>query len=221
LDRLAGLRGDPAKGLPPTAWAEHLADLDHAVLMRAAIEAIRELALPEWVAARPDDRRPQIALEAAEAWLDTRSGAALESAKAAAKECTAARNETFGDVHCVPQAARGVAWAVGAPDGEHLYEAIASIEEGGLARIALTSEYHRIPELRRSLVGVLRRALLPAEPKPEASNEPVAYTLNGTFTLNQRILHPKFGEGVVTALGDTWIDVALADGTKKRLARRR
>jgi hypothetical protein len=220
LDRLAALRGDPSRGLPKAAWAENLAGIDHALLMRAAIDAILTLALPEWIAARPGDRRPQNALDAAQAWLRAPSDTTLQAAKIAAKECTAARNDTFGDLHCVPQAARGVAWAVSAPDGDHLYEAIASVEEGALARIALTAEYHRIPEARRALVDVLRRMLLPPEPAAQPSG-PIPYALTAKFAVGDRVLHAKFGEGGVVAMGDTWIDLELADGTKKRLARRK
>src|SRR5262245_54114649 len=67
--RLAALRGDVVEGIPVTAWASNLEGIDRDVLLRAVIETIRTLILPEWESKRPDDRRPRLALEATEAWL--------------------------------------------------------------------------------------------------------------------------------------------------------
>lgn len=224
LDKLATMRGDPQKGLPPTAWAEALGAVDRDQMLRAAIEAVRTLLVPDWADQRRDDRRPQAALEAAEAWLATKSADAVAQTKATAKACTAARNEFFGRDHRVPQAARSVAWAAGAKDeNTHVWDAIATVEEELLARIALTTEYHLAPEKRRALVDALRRVLLPpekaAEPAPiSLDRPPVPYNADGHFELGQRITHKKFGEIVVSSVGETWIEVDLPDGTKKRLA---
>ena len=41
---------------------------------------------------------------------------------------------------------------------------------------------------------------------------------DGHFDLGQRLTHKKFGEVAVTSVGETWIEVELEDGSKKRLA---
>ncbi|HVJ94562.1 MAG TPA: hypothetical protein VM580_32475, partial [Labilithrix sp.] len=110
FDRLLALRGDPVKGLPATDWASALESVPRDVLIRAGIELVRGLVLQEWIDRRKDDLRPQRALDASEAWLASPTAEALKIVKNAAKECTAARNDTFGDGHRVPQAARHVAW---------------------------------------------------------------------------------------------------------------
>jgi len=218
FDRLAVLRGDPAKGLPTSAWATNLADLDRDLLLRAAIEATRTLILPDWEGKRTDDRRPQEALEATEAWLATRSADAVLQAKTAAKACTAARNETFGTDHRIPEAARAIAWAVGAADNDHIWDALVAIEQELLARIALVSEWHRQPEQRRAILAALRHVLSPPPAAPPAPTGPVPYAASGNFAVGQELTHVKFGNLVVTAAGPTWIDVQLPDGTTKRLA---
>ncbi len=218
FDRLAVLRGDSVKGLPTSAWAANLDDLDRDLLLRAAIEATRTLILGDWEGKRTDDRRPQEALEATEAWLATKSVDAVANAKTAAKACTAARNETFGTDHRIPEAARAIAWAVGAADNAHIWEALVAIEQELLARIALVSEYHRQPEQRRAILAALRRVLSPAPVAPPAPTGPVPYAASGTFIVGQQLTHVKFGDLVVTAAGPTWIDVKLPDGTTKRLA---
>ena len=221
FERLAALRGDVAKGLPESAWATNLADLDRDLLIRAAIEATRALILDEWTSKRPDDKRPHQALEAAERWLASKSEDAVAAAKAAAKECTAARNETFGTDHRIPEAARACAWAVSAKDNANVWEALAAIEGELLARVTLVAEYHRIPEQRKALLAVLKRVLepRPIEEAPAASG-PVPYTASGNFSVGQTLVHAKFGNLLVTAAGDKWIDVQLPDGTTKRLAQK-
>lgn len=191
--------------------------------MKADIDLIRALVLEEWTDRRKDDKRPQAALDATEAWLANPSPENLKSVKAAAKECTAARNDTFGDGHRVPQAARHVAWTAGNDDTSGLFEAIQSVEEELLARIALMSEYHRGPEMRRSIADILKKHVLPPEERQEAPASltpkgPVPYSADSHFELGQRIIHKKFGEIVATSVGETWIEVELPDGTKKRLA---
>ncbi len=224
FDRLLALRGDPVKGLAATDWATALEGVPQPVLMRAAMAVIRALVLEEWVDRRKDDVRPQKALEATEAWLASPSPESLKAVKNAAKDCTAARNDTFGDGHRVPQAARHVAWTSGADDATAVFEAIQSVEEELLSRIALMSEYHRGPEQRRAIVEVLKREILPPEPVPPSMGEsrvpagPVPYNADAHFELGQRITHKKFGEIVVTSVGETWIEVELPDATKKRLA---
>lgn len=223
LDRLAALRGDPSTGLGAAAWAEAFGALDKERLMRAAIAAVRTLLLPDWEVSRKADRRPQQALEAVEAWLVDRSSEHLERVKAAAKACTEARGERFGNDHRVPEAARAVAWSVTAKDLTPLFEALATVEEELLGRIALTSEYHRGPEQRRALLGAVRDVLAPkvedVKPAVDPRTLPVApYSPEGHFLLGQRLSHKKFGEVVVAAVGETWIEVELTDASKKRLA---
>ncbi len=222
LDRLLTLRGDPVKGLPASAWAANLGEFDRDVLMRAVIEAVRTLVLPAWSARRPDDKRPQLALEAAEAWVASKSPDALVATKATAKDCTTARNETFGDDHRVADAARACAWAAGAKDNADIWDALTAIEGELLARITLIAEYQRAPEQRRAIVEVLRKKLVPQAdvPAPAASTEPVPYSFSGSFVVGQQLIHAKFGNVVVTAAGDKWIDVQLEDGTTKRLAQK-
>lgn len=226
LDRLLTLRGDPKRGLGAAVWQENLSDVERELTLRAALDAVRELLVPDWAAEHRDDKRPQEALDAAGAWLDTKSAESLAQAKAAAKACTAARNETFGRDHRVPQAARSVAWAAGAKDDTtHVFDALASVEEELLARIALTTEYHLAPEKRRALVDVVKRAVAPEQadtsaeaPKAAVSGDPVPYSADGHFELGQRLVHKKFGDVVVSSVGETWIEVELGDGSKKRLA---
>ncbi|MFO0742257.1 MAG: hypothetical protein U0270_40665 [Labilithrix sp.] len=212
------------KGLPATDWQTALEEIPRETLMRADIDLIRTLILEEWTDRRKDDKRPQAALDATEAWLANPSVENLKVVKSTAKECTAARNDTFGDGHRVPQAARHVAWTAGNDDASGLFEAIQSVEEELLARIALMSEYHRGPEMRRSIADILKKHVLPPEkpvdqtPESLAPKGPVPYSADSHFELGQRIIHKKFGEIVATSVGETWIEVELPDGTKKRLA---
>lgn len=219
--RLAALRGDVMTGIPVSAWASNLDDLDRELLLRAVIEVIRTLILPEWASKRPDDRRPQLALEATEAWLAAKTEENVATVKAAAKECTAARNDTFGKDHHVADAARGVAWAVTAKDNAPIWDSLQNIEQELLARVTLVAEYHRLPEQRRAILKVLQRMLAPPTAvEAPAVTGPVPYSASGNFAVGQALTHPKFGDLVVTAAGDKWIDVRLPDGSTKRLAQK-
>lgn len=219
FDRLAAIRGDTVKGLPESAWAANLDDQDRDQLLRAAIAATRTLILPEWESKRVEDRRPQEALEAAEAWLATKSPESIAVAKEVAKNCTAARNETFGYDHRIPEAARACAWAVAAKDNAHIWEAFSAIEGELLARIQLVAEYHRQPEQRRNLLTTIRKVLEPVKAEtPVTAQGPVPYSASGAFVVGQQLSHPKFGPLVVTAATASTIDVQLEDGTSKRLA---
>ena len=221
FERLAALRGDAVKGLPVTAWQTNLNDLAADDLMRACIAATRELILADWVLKRPEDKRPQDALDATEAWLKDKSADNLANVKTAAKACTAARGETFGTDHRIPEAARACAWAAGAKDNEHIWEALSTIEQELLARVQLVAEYHRVPEQRKNLLAVIRRVLEPP-PAVVAPTDigPVPYSASGNFVVGQKLTHVKFGDLVVTAAGDKWIDVQLTDGSTKRLAQK-
>lgn len=225
LDKLLGMRGDPVKGLPATVWAETLEGVEREQLLRAGVEVVRTLLVPDWADRRKDDRRPQAALEAVEAWLEAPNAPEpLAACKAAAKACTAARGETFGDQHRIPEAARALAWAVGPKEAAPVFDALAAAEEELLARVALTSEYHLGPQQRRNIVDALRKVLTPPEAKPEdaatskAPAPPAPYSADGHFELGQRVIHKKFGDVNVTSVGETWIEVELPDGSKKRLA---
>jgi hypothetical protein len=221
FERLLSLRGHPVKGLPASAWAANLGDLERDQVLRAVIETTRKLLLPEWDALRPDDKRPHLALDAADSWLASKTPEAVANAKAHSKECTAARSEMLGRGNGVPEAARAIAWAAGAKDSSDIWDALCAIESELLARIALISEYKLAPQQRRAIVGSLQSMLAP---KPEAvasdSNEPVPYSLNASFSVGQRLIHAKFGNVLVTAAGDKWIDVQLEDGTTKRCAQK-
>jgi hypothetical protein len=221
FERLAALRGDSVKGLAESAWTTNLGDVDREVLIRALIAATRTLILDEWISKRPDDRRPQAALEAAEAWLASKSEEAAAAAKAAAKDCTAARNETFGTDHRIPEAARACAWAITAKDNNDLWGGLVAIEQELLARVNLVAEYHRIPEQRKALLAVLKKVIEPKQEETAAApTGPVPYSASGNFAVGQQLTHVKFGDLVVTAAGDKWIDVKLPDGTTKRLAQK-
>lgn len=221
FERLAILKGDSVKGLPATAWATNLDDLDRELLIRALIEAVRALILDEWTSKRPDDRRPHRALEATEKWLKSRADADLDAVKEVAKECTAARGETIGTDHRIPEAARACAWATNAKDKADLWDGLVAVEGELLARVNLVAEYHRIPEQRKALLAVLKRVIEPppAEEKPAVVG-PVPYSASGNFAVGQQLTHVKFGDLVVAAAGDKWIDVTLPDGTTKRLAQK-
>lgn len=224
LERILAMRGDPTSGVGAEAWAECLADIDRELVLRALIAAVRELLVPGWNDMRKNDSRPQRALEAAEAWLATKSPESITEAKAAAKACTEAKNETFGTDHRVPEAARAAAWATTKTEGPGLFEALALVEAELLARVALTGEYHRGPEQRRAIVALLKRVLMPPEPAADAGpvslepKGPVPYSPDGHFDLGQTLIHKKFGDVVVTSVGETWIEVEVPDGSKKRLA---
>ncbi len=225
LDKLIAMRGDPKSGVGALAFSEALGDIDPDLLLVAVIAAVRELLIPEWASRRKADARPQRALETGEAWLkDKTNPEVIAAAKAAAKACTEARNETFGDDHRVPEAARHAAWAATAKDHKGLFEALEATEHELLARIALTSEYHLGPDQRRAVIGVLRRVLIPVEEKrvigPESlpPKPPAPYSPDSHFDLGQVIIHKKFGDVTVTSVGETWVEVTVPDGTKKRLA---
>lgn len=224
LDRLVTYRLS-STGLVSLHWAERLGELDRSELMRAVIEAVG-LVIPDWEAERPTDLRPRHALDAARAWLEHPSDEARAHARAMAKACTAARTETFGQGHRVPEAARAVARAAGALDGEHLFDALEAVEAELLARVALVGEYERGVDQRRAIVDALRRVLVPPlaeaaptipEPVP-VDTTPVPYAASAHFTLGQHLDHKKFGRVVVIAVDETWIEVELADGSRKRLA---
>jgi hypothetical protein len=225
LDKLLAMRGDPKSGVGAAAFAEALAEVEPDLLLTAVIASVRELLVPEWASRRKADLRPQRALETAEIWMKDKSNAeAITAAKAAAKACTEARNETFGDDHRVPEAARHAAWAATAKDNKGLFEALEAVEHELLARIALTSEYHLGPEQRRAVIAVLRRVFIPAAPKTgmDAASlpppPPAPYSTDTHFELGQVIIHKKFGNITVTSVGETWVEVEIPDGTKKRLA---
>ncbi len=222
FDRLLALRGDPVKGLEASEWASALEGVASDVLLRAGVKVVRGLVLSEWLTRRKDDLRPSRALDAVESWLAAPSAKSLKAVKNASKDCTAARSETFGDGHRVPQAARHLARACGAETLEGVFEALQTVEEELLARIALFGEYHLGPEQRRAIVASLKSSIFPDElARPAASTGPterMPYHADGSFTLGQPLSHKKFGDVTVVAVGETWIEVELPDGSKKRLA---
>jgi hypothetical protein len=221
LELLERLRGDPVKGLPEAIWAEHLAEMDRPTLIRAGLALVRELLVPDWLDAHGKDVRPQNSLDAAAAWLESPTPAAALAVKEASKACTAAKQETFGRDHRVPEAARAAAKAALSDTVEPVFEALALTEEELLARLALFNDFERGPEQRRNMVAVLRTHLAPPEPEaPRLSIEPppAAYSPEGHFELGQKVIHKKFGDTVVTSVGETWIEVEIPGGEKKRLA---
>lgn len=219
FDRLAAIRGDTTKGLPESAWQTNLDDQDRDQLLRAAIDATRKLVLPEWESKRVDDRRPQDALAAAEAWLANKKNAdVMTAAKEAAKACTAARNETFGSDHRIPEAARACAWSCGAKDNSHIWEAFSAIEGDLLARVHLTADYQKIPEQRRNLLAAIRRVLEPPPAEEAKPTGPQDYKASGTFAVGDKLNHVKFGNLEVVSVVGSAIEVKLDDGSIKKLA---
>ena len=164
----------------------------------------------------------RVALAQTEAWLAKPSDETKEAAKVAAKDCTAARNETFGTDHRIPEAARACAWAILAKDNKDIWEGLVAVECELLARVNLVAEYHRIPEQRRALLAVLKKSIEPKQVEKAAptTTAPVPYSASGNFLVGQQVIHAKFGDLTVTAAGDKWIDVQLPDGTTKRLAQK-
>jgi hypothetical protein len=221
LDRLVTHRLS-STGMASEYWAEMLGAVDRKELMRAVVACVK-IIVPDWQAENSNDERPKRAVEAAEAWLASPSEEAVKHAKEVAKACTAARNETFGRGHRVPEAAREVAKASGALEKTHLFDALEAVEAELLARVALVGEYARGPEQRKLIVETLRAVLVPKiveEPKAAAAvvdSTPVPYAASGHFVVGQRIDHKKFGLVNVVAAQDNWIEVALPDGTTKRL----
>ena len=222
FERLLALRGHPVKGLPASAWAANLGELDRGQVLRAVIEATREAAVARvGLRCAPTTSARTRRSTAAEAWLASPTPEAIANAKSAGKGCTAARNETFGRNNAVAEAARAIAWAAGAKDSSDIWDALCAIETELLARIALVAEYQRAPQQRRAIVDALRRVLEPKrEAAPAASSEPVPYSPSGSFSVGQRLIHSKFGTVLVTAAGDKWIDVQLEDNTTKRCAQK-
>jgi len=223
FDRLIAIRGDTVKGIPVTAWATNLDSYDRDLLLRAAIETTRALVLPEWISKRPDDTRPQDALAAAEAWIVKKDDDTREAAKIAAKACTEAKNQFYGHDHRIAEAARACAWACSAKDladKSDIWDAIVAVEQELLDRIALVSEYQRLPEVRRSIVATLRKVLEPEQAAPVAAapTGPVAYSASGTFVVGQQLTHVKFGPLEVVSVNGSAIEVKLGDGSIKKLA---
>jgi len=144
-------------------WEANLGDLDRDRLLRAVIASVRALVLPGWLARRPDDRRPQLAVDAAERWLTAKSPATVGHALAKAKACTAARKDSFGYDHRIAEAARAVASATGEHSYRHIWEALRCVEEELLWRLSLAGEYVQEPEVRAAIIAVLRRELDRAE----------------------------------------------------------
>jgi len=147
FDRLLALRGDPVKGLAATDWGSALEGVPQDVLMRAAhCDGAR--ACPSGVGGSPkDDAVRRKALES------NRGVGSLESVETlkAIKWCRqrlhgrgATRRLVMDTAFHKPRVtSRG---QPGADDSSGVFEAIQSVEEELLSRIALMSEYHRGPE---------------------------------------------------------------------------
>ena len=54
-------------------------------------------------------------------------------------------------------------------------------------------------------------------PDAAAPKAAAPYSPNSRFELGQFLLHRKFGDVTVTAVSETWVEVTLTDGSKKRL----
>lgn len=146
---------------PGEVWGAALAHIPTDRLVGAVAKTVRELLLPEYAATRPTDRRPERALDAAEAWLSRRTDDARAHAAAVAKACTAARRETLGFEHRIAEAARAVATSVTRTSEPavraELFEALARTEEHLLHGHAVKGVHDEATEVRASVLETLRR----------------------------------------------------------------
>jgi len=142
-------------------WMEHLAVFGRKALVRAAIEVVGTV-LDEWVANRPNDKRPLKAVDAAKGYLVEPSENKKGYAQAAAKACSAARKDSLGYEHRIAEAARAVAKAAVAKNHktatEAAIEAISKTEEHILYRYAVDAVYNKEAEVRSELLSVIRKA---------------------------------------------------------------
>lgn len=223
LDVLERLRGDPTKGLPVAIWQEHLEGVPYLDLARACLRLAQDLLIPGWVEMRGKDMRPQQALEATRALMREASAANIAAVKEASKACTAAKQETYGQEHRVPESIREIAKAVLSKEGAPLFEALSLAEEELVNRQLIFSHFEEAAKQRAAILSVLRDVLAPKKedgaPRISITDLPPApYSPESHFALGQRIAHKKFGEIVVTSVGETWIEAETKEGEKKRLA---
>jgi len=153
---------DELETLPPSAWGDRLKTFASADLLRGAISVVRDL-LPEWKESRPKDRRPEMAVEAAEEWLARRTTNLVAHARLLAKECSKARAASLGSEHRIAEAARAVAQVPAARSEEQArslaLEAIVRAEEHVLYRYAVDGVYGKEAEVRRAILARLRQVL--------------------------------------------------------------
>ena len=130
-------------------------------LLRGAVAVVR-LLLPKWRAARPKDRRPEMAVEAVEEWLARPLPNLASHASLIAKECTKARSASLGDQHQIAEAARAIAQIPSARTDTAAracsIEALAKAEEYALYRHAIAGIYGKQPEVRHGILSTLRES---------------------------------------------------------------
>ena len=198
LDKLLAMRGDPVKGLPATVWAEALrrASRESSSFAPSSRSFARSSCPSGPIAARTTGARRRRSRRSKHGSRSPPRPRRSSQCKAAAKACTAARGETFGDQHRVPEAARALAWAVGPKEAAPIFDALACERRGAARAHRADAEYHLGPQQRRNIVDALRRVLLPPEaPVEEAvvSKAPVgAGPLLGRRSLRARpARHPQ------------------------------
>jgi hypothetical protein len=222
LDILERLRGDPTKGLAATVWQEHLRDVPYLDLARACMVLAQDLLIPGWVEMRGKDERPQQALAAMTALLLDANATNVAALKEASKACTAAKQETYGQDHRVPESIREIGKAILSKEAVPLFDTLALAEEELVNKQLLFSHFEEAAKQRAAMIRILRDQLLPKEadaPRMSITDmPPVPYSPESNFSLGQRITHKKFGEIIVTSVGETWIEAETKEGEKKRLA---
>jgi len=145
-------------------WADQVANVPPEHLLAAIIALSREL-LEEWNSARPADKRPERALDAANALLKKdRTENAVQHARAVAKACTQARKDSLGYQHRIAEAARCVAIAAAAkPKSRERFaamrEALEKVEEHRVYRLSVEGIYDKERAVRLSMIESLNQAL--------------------------------------------------------------
>jgi hypothetical protein len=222
LEILERLRGDPTKGLAAAAWQEHLSEVPYLDLARACMVLAEQLLIPGWVEMRGKDERPQQALAAMTALLQESNATTVLALKEASKACTAAKQETYGQDHRVPEAIREIGKAILSKEAAPLFDTLALAEEELVNKQLLFSHFEEAAKQRSAMLNVLREHLVPKvddAPRMSITDMPPApYSPEAHFSLGQRIAHKKFGEIVVVSVGETWIEAETKEGEKKRLA---
>jgi hypothetical protein len=150
------------EAIPPSTWMDGLRPYATADVLRGAVAVVR-MVLPDWCTSRPTDRRPTMAVEAAEEWLACPTQNLAAHARLVAKECTKARAASLGYEHRIAEAARAVAQAAAARSEEDIrslaIEAIAKVEEHTLYKYSVDAIYGKETEVRRGIIAVLRSVL--------------------------------------------------------------
>lgn len=224
--RLAGYLGDVAaadavgeRPYPPgvrdlQARLVGLYDFGLEVALRAQVALARTF-LPQFEADRPGDRRPHAALEAVEAWIacpcEEHAGPcvlAAEPALAAARTATRSAASVYAARIAALSATQAFQADTSPLGRRHATQWVEDLREVGLREDAL---WRAVTE--DVLPWVLEGRARPAR----------RYAASETYEAGERVEHPTFGLGVVTAATETiaTIDFGGEAGERKLAHRRR